>query len=67
MKVCLYSHDPLLYLCYLPEEAKDIYGEVYYDEYGVEIPDELALEINEVYERLLILSEKIRKIEKDNV
>jgi hypothetical protein len=62
MKVWLYTHDPILTLCYLPEEAKELFGENALDEDGAEVPETLAIEINAVYKRLIELSRQLEEI-----
>jgi len=61
MKVLLYTHDPMLTLCRLPEEAVELFGEDAMED-AVEVPDELAREAHETYQKLKELSEKLAKI-----
>jgi len=61
MKVYIYTTDPMLTLCYLPAEAVEMFGEATLEEYGREVPDALALEINETYEKLRQLSQKLKQ------
>ena len=65
MKILPYHHDPLLCLIYKKDEAIDLFGEEYFEEYGVEIPDELANEIHESYKRLMDSKKKIEQILKE--
>ena len=62
MKVWIYTHDPMLTLCYLPDEAKELFGEESLEEYGIHVPDELVKEIEITYKKLLALSRKLKEI-----
>lgn len=62
MKVWIYTHDPILTLCYLPNEAKELFGEDSLEEDGYEVPEELAKEINDTYKKLCQLSTELAKI-----
>ena len=64
MKVWIYTHDPILTLCYLPEEAKELFGSDALEEDGVEVPEELANEINSTYKKLCQLSQQLSEIRK---
>lgn len=59
MKVMIYTHDPMLHLVYLPEEAKEMFGEDVFDDCGVEIPEDLAQEISTTYTKLCELSNRV--------
>lgn len=60
MKVYIYRHDPLLTLCYLPNEAVELFGEDALDDCP-DVPDDLAKEINDTYEKLKKLSRELEK------
>lgn len=64
MKVIVYTHDPMLHLVYLPEEAKDMFGEEYLDDCGVEVPDDLAKELSDTYAKLCELSHQVEQFSK---
>lgn len=65
MKVLPYHHDPLLALVYKEEEAIDLFGKEYFDEYSVEIPDEIANEVHDCYSRLIKAQKKLEQILKE--
>jgi hypothetical protein len=65
MRVLIYTHDPLLTLARLPEEAKEWFGEDVLEEDGIEVPDELVLEISRTYEKLCELSAELKKYRKE--
>lgn len=65
MKVLLYTHDPMLTLCRLPEEAVELFGEDALED-AVEIPDELALEVQATYRKLCELSGRLAKIRRES-
>jgi hypothetical protein len=64
MKVMVYTHDPMLHLVYLPEEAKNLFGEEVFDDCGVEIPEALAQEIHAAYDKLCDLSSRVEACKK---
>ena len=64
MKVLIHTHDPMLTLVRLPEEAVELFGEDTLEEDGVEVPDELVLEIDKTYKRLCELSAKLKQYKK---
>lgn len=62
MKVWVYTHDPILTLCYSPTEAADMFGKDALDEDGTEVPDELAEDIISTYKKLCELSRRLEEI-----
>lgn len=65
MKVLLYTHDPMLTLVRLPEEAVDLFGEDILED-AVEVPDALALEVHATYRKLCELSQQLARIRREN-
>lgn len=63
MKVLIYTHDPMLTLVRLPNEAIELFGEDSMDD-AVEIPDTLAMEITQTYKRLCELSAEVKRYRK---
>ena len=61
MKYWIYTHDPVLTLVYSREEAIELFGEDALEEYGVELPDALVLEITQTYKRLLELAKELQQ------
>lgn len=55
-KTTITTHDPLIYLLRTREESIDLFGEDDVNETGIEVPDELIVEFNETYQKLLKLS-----------
>lgn len=64
MKVFIYTHDPMLTLVYLPEEAREMFGEEVLEDCGVEVPDALAQELHDTYDKLCELSHQVAQISK---
>ena len=62
MKVLIYTHDPILTLARSEQESIDLFGQDYFDEYAIELPDELAQELISTYEKLCVLSEQASKL-----
>ena len=62
MKVLIYTHDPMLTLCYLPDEVIELFGLDRLNEDGCEIPDSLATEIQTTYKKLCSLSQQLKAI-----
>ena len=63
MKVLIRKHDLILYFIYLPTEAKQIFGRGWSKD-AVEIPSELALDIDKTYKKLCKLSEALGEIKR---
>lgn len=63
MKTVIYTHDPMLTLVHSLENAVDIYGEDYIEEFGVEVPDIIVDAFIYHYEKVLELSRLLRSIE----
>lgn len=66
MRVYLYTHDPMLTLARNEQETIELFGDDYFDEYAVEIPDVLAQELISTYKKLCSLSEQASKIKEEN-
>jgi hypothetical protein len=64
IRVVLYSHNPVLTLLHLPEDAIGLYGEDGLAEEGVEIPTELAQDVVRTYKHLGDLSERLKRYRK---
>lgn len=64
MKVVLYTHDPMLTLARTPEETKELFGEDYLEEEGVEVPAGLVNEAVETYKKLVEISRELAKYRK---
>lgn len=62
MQVYIYTHDPMLYMCYSRSEAEDFFGEC--DEFLVEIPDHLFKEFEEAKNTLYRVSDELKKYKK---
>jgi len=62
MRVWVYTHDPMLTLCYSPEQAAELFGDSALEEDGVEVPDALVQDIIETYKRLGELSSQLKKL-----
>lgn len=60
MKVWIYTYDPILTLLYLPDEARELFGEGYIDD-AVDVPDDLANELSLTYKKLRYLSQELDK------
>lgn len=64
MKVNIYTHDPILTLCRTEEESNELFGSDFFEDYSVEVPDELANEIMATYDKLRDLSAQLNDIYK---
>ena len=53
MKITIYTHDPILNLIYTKEESDELFGEDYIEDYGIEVPDDLAIKVIESYKNLI--------------
>lgn len=63
MKVLIHTHDPMLTLVRLPDEAIDLFGEETLEEDGIEVPDDLVTEAHETYKKMCELSNKLHDIQ----
>ena len=61
MKVTVHTHDPILKLIYPPEKTIDYFGEDFLEEYGIEIPDDLAKRAIESYKTMLEVQDELDK------
>ena len=62
MRCYLSSHDPIITIVYPPTEAVDMFGQDMLDEYGTDLPDDLAIEYTTAYNRVMALSMVIERI-----
>lgn len=53
MKVTIYTHDPILHLIYTKQDSDELFGEDYIEDYGIEVPDDLAIKVIESYKNLI--------------
>ena len=67
MKVVLYTHDPMLTLARSEDETVELFGQDYFDEYAVEVSDELAKELISTYEKLCALSHQVSKLRESHI
>ena len=59
MKCTTHTHDPVLKLVYPPEKTIEYFGEDFLEEYGIEIPDDLAKRAIESYENMLVVQDEL--------
>ncbi len=64
MKVSLHTFDPMLTLVRTKEEYVDLFGEEGFEEEAYEVPDELAKEADEVYNKMIEISRKLARIKR---
>lgn len=64
MKVEIYTANPMMTFIRTKEECVRFFDEEYYDKFGIEIPDELALQLIEATKRLRELSLEVAKYDK---
>lgn len=64
IRTIIHTHDPVLKLCYTPEEAEDLFGQAYIDEFGTDLPKDLVEDVTKTYSHMLELSEKLRGYKK---
>jgi hypothetical protein len=61
MKVVIVTDDVFINRIRTKEEYVDLFGEEGFDEESVQVPDDLAKEAIEVYERMRMISRKLRE------
>lgn len=66
MLVYIQVSDPFIYEIQKRSEVIRIYGEGFLEEYGIEIPDELLREYEEVEEKFWIVQKKITSVLNNN-
>lgn len=64
MKVEITADDVFINCIRTKEECDYLFGEDYFDEYAIEVPNDLAKEAIEVYEKMRIISRKLGEIKK---
>jgi hypothetical protein len=64
MKVLIYQHDPLLTLVRDEEESIELFGKEHFEEYSIDIPEELAKDLIKTYQHLIMLSKQVKEITK---
>jgi predicted DNA-binding protein YlxM (UPF0122 family) len=55
------THDPMINVVRSVEYCNEMFGEDYIEDYGVEIPEALAIEAQAVYQRLMEISRELEK------
>lgn len=64
MKVEITTDDVFINRIRTKEECDELFGEDYFDEYAIEVPDDLAKEAIEIYEKMRVISLKLGEIKK---